>query len=120
MGKVAIEALKAYISSDESKEYKFLITSDGRVYISEEPVDNLTTLTHEAWFYELQRRGVIDASQTVETTKGGYIKKVDGKMYHWGDSTTPIKGTTEQSLFGYIKENGVLLVSARRRDSEKI
>lgn len=116
MEKENFSQLEPRISSDESQEHKFLITSDGQVYISEEPVDKLTTLTHRDWLVKLKEDGVIDASQTEEKVRGGYIKKVKGKIMYWGESTTPIKDATEQKLFDSIVKNGALFVSAKRRE----
>ena len=121
MQKLSFDELQARFSNEENDydEHKFLITSDGTVFISEEPfnktdtVSRLKTLSHKDWFHELQGRREIDASETEETVTGGYAKNIGGSLEFWGESTTPIKGATGKDFNKFI-EDGAIVTQIRR------
>lgn len=113
MEKFTAEAISQRIEAGptENFEYKFLLTSDGQLFISDQPVDSNTTLTHADWVQKLQTQGLIGPDITV---KGGYIKKANNNIQFWGESSNPISGATEQELFDALLKDGAVLVSANR------
>jgi hypothetical protein len=111
--KLTAEAISQHMEEEplESMGYKFLLTSDGQLFISDQQADALTTLTHADWAARLQEQGLISPETTI---KGGYIKKVNNKIEFWGESSNPISGATEQELFDALLNEGAVLVSAER------